>query len=68
MSTYSFEKHSKATQVRVFDLASETSQLLGEYATFSDPVWVSRHEFVYLVAKDDGTTRLYVIDVESKGQ
>jgi hypothetical protein len=68
VSTYSFEKHTKTIQARTFDIASETSRLVGEFASFADPAWVSDSEFIFLVPKDDGSTKLFVVDVEARDQ
>jgi len=55
-------------QVRVIDVAAETSQLVAECQAVADPAWISEFEVMYLVPRDDGSTKLFVADARGEAQ
>lgn len=59
LSTYSFEKHSKSTELRVLDVATGDSHRLAQDDEISDVNWLDDDEIVYLYGEKDGTTSVY---------
>ncbi|KAK3382332.1 Alpha/Beta hydrolase protein [Lasiosphaeria ovina] len=65
VSSYSFESHSKTSQISVLDIASGQSQLLLEQKGISEPTWLSDDDILYLRSNDAGTTSLLVTSTSS---
>ncbi|KAK0734989.1 Alpha/Beta hydrolase protein [Lasiosphaeria miniovina] len=65
VSSYSFESHSKTSQISVLDITSGQSQLLLEQERISEPTWLSDDDFLYLRGNDEGTTSLLVTRASS---
>ncbi|KAK1999173.1 prolyl oligopeptidase [Colletotrichum falcatum] len=63
VSTYSFDSHSKTSQIRVLDVESGHSTLLYEEASYSDATWISDREILLLRSGDKGATSLLLGDV-----
>jgi hypothetical protein len=68
ISTYSFESHSKSSEVRILDLKTTESTLLTSEASASEPNWLDRDTAIYLQGSDKGTTLLLSIDVTKPKQ
>ncbi|TLD29355.1 hypothetical protein PspLS_03774 [Pyricularia sp. CBS 133598] len=58
VSSYSFSDHRKTSSIRVLDVKSGQSTILFEDSTFSEPTWVSEHEFIFIKSGDNGTSTL----------
>lgn len=65
-STYSFDSHSKTTELRCLDVKSEESTLLTSESGVSEPVWLSGKDdlFVCLKSGDKSSTEIVVGSVE----
>lgn len=65
VSTYSFQSHSKTSEIRVLDLKTGQSELLSDGLTASEPTWLGDHNLVlWLKGGEKGTTGLVVADAE----
>ncbi|TLD06570.1 uncharacterized protein PgNI_08797 [Pyricularia grisea] len=64
VSTYSFSDHRKTSSIRVLDVKSGQSTVLFEDSTFSEPTWVSEHEFIFIKSGDNGTSTLMLSSVK----
>lgn len=58
MSTYSFETHSKSSQIRVLNVKDGGSHLISQDAGASDPIWIAEDEILYLKGGDNGCTMI----------
>ncbi|KAG8427137.1 hypothetical protein J3459_007500 [Metarhizium acridum] len=58
VSAYSFETHSKSSQIRVLNIKEGTSHLVSEDSGASDPVWIGEKEVMYLKGGDNGCTMI----------
>ncbi|KXT13799.1 hypothetical protein AC579_2341 [Pseudocercospora musae] len=63
VSSYSFETHSKSTELRVLSVESGESQALGKDDDISDLNWLHDATFACLQAEKDGTTSLRIASV-----
>ncbi|GAO16138.1 hypothetical protein UVI_02040330 [Ustilaginoidea virens] len=54
VSTYSFETHSRSSQIRLLNVKDGTSYLVSDDAGASDPVWIGEQEVLYLKPGDNG--------------
>jgi hypothetical protein len=60
VSTYSFSEHSKKSEIRVLDSASQQTSLVTDDASFSEPSWLDDETILLLKSNDDGTTNIVV--------
>ena len=58
VSTYSFETHSKTSQIRVLSTRDGSSHLVSEDASAFEPVWLSKDEVIFFKPTDRGCTAL----------
>ncbi|KID88060.1 dipeptidyl peptidase [Metarhizium guizhouense ARSEF 977] len=58
VSAYSFETHSKSSQIRALNIKEGTSHLVSEDSGASDPVWIGENEVMYLKGGDNGCTMI----------
>ncbi|KAF4122441.1 WD40-like Beta Propeller Repeat [Geosmithia morbida] len=63
VSSYSFESHSKSSQIRVLRLSDGSSHLVSEDATVYEPVWIGENEIAFLKPADRGCTALMTQNV-----
>lgn len=63
VSTYSFETHSKTTELRVLTVETGESQELAKDDDISDLNWLDDDNFACLQAEKDGTTSLFIASV-----
>jgi hypothetical protein len=66
-STYSFDTHSKTSELRVLDIASGDSHELARDDDLSDLNWLDDDHFACLQAEKDGSTSLFVAGVDAVG-
>lgn len=65
VSTYSFESHSKKSELRVLDISTGHSQLLTSESGASEPVWLGdKNLVVWLKGGEKGKTHLLLADAE----
>lgn len=57
-STYSFEKQSKTSEIRVLDLKTDESTLLSDDKKYSNPCWLDDGMLALLRSTDEDTTEL----------
>ena len=60
VSTYSFSEHSKKSEVRILDVASQQTTLVTDDKSASEPTWLDDETIVLLKSNDDGTTSVVV--------
>lgn len=60
VSTYSFSEHSKKSEIRVLDAASQQTSLVTDDASFSEPSWLDDETVLLMKSNDDGTTKMVV--------
>ncbi|KAI1813268.1 prolyl oligopeptidase [Poronia punctata] len=53
VSQYSFESHSKTSAIKLLDISSGNSRELFSNLAYSEPTWVSDHEFVFFKGASD---------------
>ncbi|EEY18759.1 dipeptidyl-peptidase V [Verticillium alfalfae VaMs.102] len=58
VSSYSFQTHSKTSQIRVIDVHSGHSTLLYEDGSYSEPTWISDKDILFFKSGDKGSTSL----------
>lgn len=63
-STYSFDTHSKSSEIRVLDIKTGHSTSVTKDAKASEPVWLEETSLVWLQGGDKGVTHLVLGDVE----
>ena len=63
VTTYSFETHSKSSEIRVLDLKSGQSKVLSNDLGASEPVWLGEEDLIlWLKGGEKGTTKLILAD------
>ncbi|KAG6001218.1 hypothetical protein E4U43_001387 [Claviceps pusilla] len=68
VSVYSFETHSKSSQIRILNIKQGTSHIVSEDTGASDPVWIGEHEILYLKGGDNGSTMIIAQRVLDKSE
>ncbi|KZF25951.1 alpha/beta-hydrolase [Xylona heveae TC161] len=64
VTTYSFESHSRKSEIRVLDIASSQSHLVTDDEKASDPNWIGDgNDVVWLKSGSDGKTTLVVANL-----
>ena len=65
VSTYSFETHSKTSEIRVLDLKTGQSKVLTEDTKASEPTWLGKDNLLlWLKGGEKGTTSLVLADAD----
>lgn len=65
ISTYDFESHAKAAEIRIFDLTTGRSTLVSDDTKASEPHWLGDGKRVlWLQRCSDGNTSLMIKDVD----
>lgn len=67
VSTYSFEEHSKKSEIRILDVASQQTSLLTDDKTASEPVWIDDDNILLLKSGDEGVTTVLIGKAENFG-
>lgn len=63
VSTYSFDSHTKRSEIRLLDIATGQSRVLSSDTNVSEPVWLGDKDLVlWLKGGDKGTTSLVLVD------
>ena len=66
VSTYSFESHSKTSEIRVLDIKTGQTKTLTKDLNASDPAWLGKGNLLlWLKGGEKGTTSLVVADVDN---
>lgn len=66
VSTYSFESHSKTSEIRVLDIKNGQSKVLTADLGASEPSWLGEQNLVlWLKGGEKGTTSLILGDAEN---
>ncbi|OCL01809.1 dipeptidyl-peptidase-like protein V precursor [Glonium stellatum] len=65
ISTYSFAEHSKASEIRVLDVATQRSTLVTDLDGASEPNWLGDDHVLVLVPGDKGSTKVRVGQAEN---
>jgi Tol biopolymer transport system component len=66
VSTYSFESHSKTSEIRVLDIKTGQSKVLSNDLNASEPTWLGDKNLVlWLKGGEKGTTSLIMADAEN---
>jgi hypothetical protein len=65
VSTYNFGEHSKKSEVRILDVASQQSTLVSDDKSASEPTWLDDDTLLLLKGEDDGTTKVLVGKADS---
>lgn len=66
VSTYSFQSHSKTSEIRLLDIKNGQSQLLCSEPGASEPTWLGEKNLVlWLKSGEKGTTELVLADAEN---
>jgi hypothetical protein len=66
VSTYSFESHSKTSEIRVLDIKNGQSKVLTADTNASEPTWLGEQNLVlWLKGGEKGTTSLILGDAEN---
>jgi hypothetical protein len=66
VSTYSFESHSKTSEIRVLDIKTRQTTLLTSDVSASEPTWLGEKNLVlWLKGGEKGTTSLLMADAEN---
>lgn len=60
VSIYSFEDHSKKSEIRILDVASQQTTLVTDDKTASEPVWIDNDNILLLKSGDNGVTTVVV--------
>ncbi|KAG6005142.1 hypothetical protein E4U21_000396 [Claviceps maximensis] len=68
VSVYSFETHSKSSQIRILNIREGASYIVSEDTRASDPVWIGEDEILYLKGDDNGCTMIMTQRVLDKSQ
>ncbi|PKS11835.1 hypothetical protein jhhlp_001129 [Lomentospora prolificans] len=68
-STYSFESHSKADQIRLLNVETGETTVISESSSLKDPTWIGDTEVLLLdhSGNGDSTTSIVYLDV-TKGR
>ena len=65
ISAYSFAEHSKASEIRVLDVATRRSTLITDSDGASEPTWLGDDHVLILTPGDKGSTKVKVGQVEN---
>jgi hypothetical protein len=66
VTTYSFESHSKTSEIRVLDIKAGQTKTLTKDLNASDPTWLGKGNLLlWLKGGEKGTTSLVVADVDN---
>jgi hypothetical protein len=66
VSTYSFESHSKSSEIRVLDIKTGQSKVLSSDLKASEPTWLlERNLVLWLKGGERGTTSLVLADADN---
>lgn len=66
VSTYSFQSHSKASEIRVLDIKTGQSKVLSTDLNASEPTWLLEENLVlWLKGGEKGATELVLADAEN---
>lgn len=66
VSTYSFQSHSKTSEIRVLDIETGQSKVLSSDLNASEPTWLLEQNLVlWLKGGEKGTTSLVLADAEN---
>jgi hypothetical protein len=66
VSTYSFESHSKTSEIRVLDIKTGQTKTLSKDVNASEPTWLGKGNLLlWLKGGEKGTTSLVVADVDN---
>ncbi|KAG6219228.1 hypothetical protein E4U50_004881 [Claviceps purpurea] len=68
VSVYSFDTHSKSSQIRVLNTKEGTSHVVSKDSGASDPVWIGEKEVLYLKATENGCTMIMAQHVLDKSE
>lgn len=69
VSTYSFESHSKQSEIRVLDIASGHSTVVTSDQKASEPNWLGEgNELIWLLESEKGITKVIVGDADDTGR
>ncbi|KAH7163300.1 Alpha/Beta hydrolase protein [Dactylonectria estremocensis] len=66
VSSYSFETHSKTSQIRALNIKDGSSHLVSEDSAASEPIWISETEVIFIKSGDNGSSMLLSQDVHDK--
>ncbi|KAG8675206.1 hypothetical protein FPOAC2_01255 [Fusarium poae] len=66
ISSYSFEKHSGSSQIRVLNIKDDSSHVITESAHDSSPFWIGEEEVAFIRTNDNGISSLYYAHVLEK--
>lgn len=62
VSTYSFDTHSKSSEIRVLDIKTGSSKVLSSDKGTSEPTWLEKDLLLWLKGGEKGTTNLILAD------
>jgi hypothetical protein len=66
VSTYSFDSHSKTSEIRVLDIKTGQTKTLSKDVNASEPTWLGKGNLLlWLKGGEKGTTSLIVADVDN---
>lgn len=65
-SSYSFDSHSKSSQIRVLDVRNDKSYLISNDTSASDPIWIGKTEVAFVKSGDNGSSMLLSQDIHDK--
>ena len=66
VSTYSFQSHTKTSEIRVLDIKTGQTTLLTSDVNASEPTWLGEKNLVlWLKGGEKGTTSLTMADAEN---
>jgi hypothetical protein len=66
VSTYSFDSHSKTSEIRVLDIKTSQSKVLSSDTGASEPTWLLEKNLVlWLKGGEKGSTHLVLADAEN---
>lgn len=65
VSTYNFADHSKKSEIRILDAASQQSTLVSDNKSATEAAWLDDETLLLLKNEDDGTTTVLVGKADS---
>lgn len=65
VSTYSFADHLKRTEIRVLNVATQTSALITDANGASEPNWLGENHVLVLVPGEEGKTKFLAGNVDN---
>ena len=68
VSTYSFESHKKASEIKVLDVSSGVQSLITNAEGVSEPNWLGEGELLWLKSEENGHTQLVVGNTDEVGK